>query len=500
MSSIHQSPSHLSRRRVLQLGTGLATAGLAAACGNSERVSAELGPRSTAVQDFAGEQQRRFSWGRTVSRTVTASPTTVDLAGTSPAAWAYNGVLPGPLLRATAGDRVQVRVRNQLPEPTTVHWHGLAIRNDMDGVPEVTQPPIPAGKEFTYEFIPPDPGTYWYHSHGELQRGRGLFGALIIDDPRDPGDYDVEFLVVLSDWLGQRTPRQVFDELRSGQMDSMHDMHASQSRSSVLGADAGDVRYPFYLLNGRPPTDPETFRARAGQRARIRVINAAEDTTFRVALGGHTLTVTHTDGQPVIPRRTQSILVGMAERYDCVVTLDDGVFPLVASAEGKGDSGFALVRTGSGSAPSSESRVRELDPRPLLATDLQAAESARLTPRRPDRTLTVKLGGNMQRYVWTINDRSYPEHEPLVVSPNQRVRLIFENATMMHHPMHLHGHFFTLLGTPDGTGPRKDTVIVLPHQRLAVDFDTDNPGQWFTHCHNEYHQAAGMASVLSYRS
>ncbi len=311
---------------------------------------------------------------------------------------------------------------------------------------------------------------------------------------------------MLSDWLGQRTPRQVFDELRSGKTDSMDGMdgmdgmqHTSQSRSSVLGADAGDVRYPFYLLNGRPPADPETFRARAGQRARIRVINAAEDTTFRVALGGHTLTVTHTDGQPVTPRRTQSILVGMAERCDCVVTLDDGVFPLVASAEGKGDRAFALVRTGSGGAPSSESHVRELDSRPLLATELQAAESARLSPRRPDRTLTVKLGGNMQRYVWRINGRSYPEHEPLVVSPKERVRLLFENATMMPHPMHLHGHFFTL-GTPDGTGPRKDTVLVLPHQRLAVDFDTDNPGQWFMHCHNEYHQAAGMASVLSYRS
>nr|WP_255375777.1 multicopper oxidase domain-containing protein [Saccharomonospora sp. CUA-673] len=215
-------------------------------------------------------------------------------------------------------------------------------------------------------------------------------------------------------------------------------------------------------------------------------------------MGGHMLTVTHTDGQPVTPRRTQSVLVGMAERYDCVVTLGDGAFPLVASAEGKDDRAFALVRTGSGRAPSSTANVRELDQRPLLATDLQAAESARLSPRRPDRTLSMKLGGNMQRYVWTINDRRYPDHEPLVVSPNQRVRLLFENATMMPHPMHLHGHFFTL-GDPARNGARKDTVLVLPHQRLAVDFDTDNPGQWLTHCHNEYHQAAGMASVLSYR-
>lgn len=497
MSTFEQS-SHVSRRRVLQLGAGLTAASFAAACGTSKRAPAQLGPRSTAVRDFAREQQRRFPKGRTLSQTVTAAPTTVDLAGTAANAWAYNGVMPGSLLRASAGDRVQVRVRNQLPEPTTVHWHGLAVRNDMDGVPEVTQPSIRAGQEFTYEFIPPDPGTYWYHSHGELQRGRGLFGALIIDDPRDTGDYDVEFLVVLSDWLGQRTPRQVFDELRSGEMHSMDDMDMHGTGSPVLGDDAGDVQYPMYLLNGRPPADPETFRARTGQRARIRVINAAEDTTFRVALGGHTLTVTHTDGQPVTPRRTQSILVGMAERFDFVATLDDGVFPLVASAEGKGDRAFALVRTGSGSAPSPQSPVRELDSRPLLATDLRAAESARLSPRRPDRTLTVKLGGNMQRYVWTINGRSYPDHEPLVVSPNERVRLLFENATMMAHPMHLHGHFFAL-DTPDGNGPLKDTVLVLPDQRIAVDFDTDNPGQWFTHCHNEYHQAAGMASVVSYR-
>nr|WP_242687158.1 multicopper oxidase family protein [Actinopolyspora sp. BKK2] len=482
----------------MQLGTGLVVGGPAAACGGPEQAPTVLGPGSTAVQEFARDQRRRFPGGRTVSRTVTAAPTTVDLAGKTADAWAYDDAMPGPLLRATAGDRVRVRVRNQLPEPTTVHWHGLAIRNDMDGVPEVTQPPIPAGEEFTYEFVPPDPGTYWYHSHGELQRGRGLFGALIVDDPRDPGDHDVEFLVVLSDRLGRRTPRQVLDQLRGGEEDSRHDGHAERSGSAVLGADAGDVRYPLYLVNGRPPGDTETFRARAGQRARIRVINAAEDTTFRVALGGHALTVTHTDGQPVTPRSTRSVLVGMAERYDCVVTLDDGVFPLVASAEGKGDRAFALVRTGSGSAPPPDARVRELEPRPLLATDLSAAESARLAPRQPDRTLTAELGGNMQQYVWRINGRSYPEHEPLVVSPNQRVRLVFANTTMMPHPMHLHGHFFTV-GTADGTGPRKDTVTVLPHQRLEVDFDTDNPGQWFTHCHNEYHQAAGMASVLSYR-
>ncbi|WP_009475040.1 multicopper oxidase family protein [Rhodococcus sp. JVH1] len=484
----------LSRRRVLQWGAGAALLGLTGACARSDDTEAAIGPDSPEVRAYAESEERRFPGGRPIAYELSATQSDVDIAGTRTAAWLYNTQLPGPILRADVGDRVQVRFRNQLPDPTTVHWHGLAIRNDMDGVPDVTQAPIPAGTEFVYDFIPPDSGTYWYHTHGDLQRGRGLYGALIVDDPAAPANYDAEFVVVLSDWLTDRTPSQVFDELRGGRMTSMAEM-----TSPVLSGDSGDVRYPVYLLNGKPPGDPAVFTARPGQRARIRLINAGDDTAFRVALGGHRLTVTDTDGFPVEPVDTDSVLIGMGERYDAVVTLQDGAFPLVAVAEGKGAQGFAVVRTGGGAAPDPAVVPRELGPPPLTVADLRATDAVRLPVVDPGVTLEASLGGDMKQYVWTVNGRAYPDHTPLTVHRDQRVRLVYTNPTMMFHPMHLHGHTFAV-ARPDSSGPRKDTVIVLPGQTVAADIDTTNPGQWITHCHNDYHLAAGMATIFSYVS
>ena len=243
------------------------------------------------------------------------------------------------------GQILQALLVNRLPVETTVHWHGVAIRNDMDGVPGMTQAPVPAGREFTYSFAVAEPGTYWYHPHVGVQLDRGLYGPLIVEDPAEPADYDHDWTVVLDDWIDGTgyTPNQVLDALRNG-MGGMSMAAASPSpmtssmsgmpmpavllgsaapppapvpgesappsgpspvlsgaRSALLGGDAGDVRYPWYLINGRVRTAPRTFSARPGQRARIRFINAAADTSFRVALGGHQMTVTHTDGYPVAP-------------------------------------------------------------------------------------------------------------------------------------------------------------------------------------------------------
>lgn len=132
------------------------------------------------------------------------------------------------------------------------------------------------------------------------------------------------------------------------------------ARSSLLGGDAGDVAYPYFLINGRPSADPETFTSIAGTRIRLRIINAASDTAFRVALGGHRLTVTHSDGYPVNPVATDAILIGMGERYDALVTLADGAFPLIAAAEGKDSNALAIVHTGSGGLPVSAASIPEL--------------------------------------------------------------------------------------------------------------------------------------------
>jgi len=265
--------------------------------------------------------------------------------------------------------------------------------------------------------------------------------------------------------------------------------------SPILGG-AGDIAYPHYLANGRVPAAPVTLTAKPGQRARLRLINAGSDTAFRVALGGHRLTITHSDGFAVAPVTTDALIIGMGERYDVLVTVGDGVFPLVALAEGKQGNALALVRSAAGAPPKASARPAELDGRIILGSDLMAAAAVRLQTKKVDRSHDLVLSGSMATYRWTINGKTFPEADPLAIEQGQRVRLRFQNMSMMFHPMHVHGHTFAMLGG----GARKDTVIVRPMQTVEVDLDANNPGQWATHCHNIYHAEAGMMTTLSYQS
>jgi FtsP/CotA-like multicopper oxidase with cupredoxin domain len=260
--------------------------------------------------------------------------------------------------------------------------------------------------------------------------------------------------------------------------------------------DAGDVRYPFYVACGRMASAPRTFTARPGDRVRIRLINAGGDTAFRVALGGHRLQVVHADGNSVQPVGTDAVLLGMAERYDVIVTLGDGVFPLVAWAEGKNGSALAVIRTGPGRAPAPGVRSGELRGHVLDYAQLRPADRVRLGRRPVDRVIRMSLDGGMARYNWSIDGRAYQDGDiGYAVREGERVRLIYANTTTMWHPMHLHGHAFALR---DGTGPRKDTVNVMPGQTVTVQFDAKNPGRWMTHCHNVYHETAGMMAAIGY--
>ena len=496
-------------RRTVLLGSaaGVLSLGGLTACGSSR--SSAVAATSPSVQ--RAEAARRGAGQRTVAARLSPRLATVDLGGKTVSTWAYGESVPGPLLRASSGEQLRVVVENALPVETSVHWHGIALRNDMDGVPGMTQRPIRAGAEFTYEFTVPDPGTYFYHPHSGVQLDRGLYGVLVVDDPTEPGDYDVEWVVVLDDWVDGtgRTPDDVLAGLQAasagepGGMDGGMQMggmdHGSMGgggMSSPLLGGAGDVDYPYYLVNGRVPAAPSTLRAGAGQRVRMRIVNAGSDTAFRVALGGHRMTVTHSDGFPVKPQQTDALLLGMGERYDVIVTLGDGVFPLVASAEGKDGQGLAMVRTSSGPAPSETVRPQELDRRVLTGADLRAADVVALADAPVDRTHDLVLTGAMAPYRWTINGATFEDADPLEVREGERVRLRFQNMSMMFHPMHVHGHTF---GLAQG-GARKDTVIVRPMQTLAVDLDADNPGQWATHCHNIYHAEAGMMTTVSYRA
>ncbi len=496
-----------SRRQVLAAAaTTAAGLALGACTSRPDRRARVVGPSAGVVGQAEARRRRPGAPVRQVA--LTAAPASVDLAGRTVTTWAYNDTVPGPLVRLRAGEVLRARLDNRLGEPTTIHWHGVALRNDMDGAPGMNRPPVAPGGRFAYEFTVPDPGTYWFHPHVGLQLDRGLYGPLLVDDPAEPGRYDHEQVVVLDDWtdgIGP-TPEQLQAWLAAqGGMMGQGGMgmmgQSGQDASPVLGGTGGQIDYPLYLLNGRPPADPPTIHARPGERLRLRVVNAAAETAFRLALGGHRLTVTHSDGLPVAPVTVDALVVGMGERYDAVITLADGVFPLVAVAEGKRGQALGVVRTAAGAPPAAAVRPGELDGRLLTLEELRADPRVALPARPPDRTHRVVLLGGMRDARWTINGRTFDDAIPLDVREGERVRLLLANQSMMFHPVHLHGHSFQVQTQPGGgVGPRKDTVIVRPMEQFAVDLEAANPGQWMLHCHNLYHQQAGMMTTLSYVS
>ena len=475
--------------------------------------SSPVGPSSAAV---AEAEAARSTTGQVVRRTLRAAPAAVDLGGTTVQTWAFDGTVPGQEIRARVGDELRVALTNDLPEPTSIHWHGLALRNDMDGVPDLTQESVAPGDTFEYSFVLPHPGSYFFHPHVGVQLDRGLQAPLIIEDPAEPGDWDEEVFLVLDDWtdgLGT-APEALLAQFRRegmamggmdmGDMDmgDMDDMDVGGDMAvdpaNPLGDDTGDVAYPAHLINGRLPAAPFTVTSAPGRRIRFRMVNSGGDTAYRFAIGGHRLTVTHSDGFPVRPVEVDTLIIGMGERYDVVVRAGDGAFPIVAAPEGKDDpAGFAVLRTASGGSPPPGTRPAELGGRLLSYADLFPTEEVTLPARRPDRTVELLLemadGGRR----WLINGKAFPDHDPLDIRAGERVRLVMSNQSMMFHPMHLHGHTFAVADRA-GRGLRKDTINVLPGQELSVDFDADNPGQWLVHCHNVYHGELGMMTVVSY--
>ncbi|MER5360328.1 multicopper oxidase family protein [Streptomyces sp. NPDC002785] len=492
-------------------------------------------------EEVAAAEAKRGS-GPVHKINLTATPSRLDLGGgLVVSSWAYGARLPGKELRVAVGDTLALTLANHLPATTSLHWHGLNVRNNMDGVPDLTQPPIKQGAEYAYRFKVPHPGTYWFHPHTGVQQDRGLYAPLIVDDPKEPLKYDKEWVVVLDDWVDGvdgSTPDGVLYELsggrggmdhggsgHGGKSDSSHAGHGGSPKSAkgrsgpsrmtkdsfseLLDSHGGDVAYPYYLINGRIPKAPTSFTAKPGDRIRLRIINAGGDTAFRVALGGHRMTVTHTDGYPVRHTTTDALLLGMGERYDVVVTAGDGVFPLTALAEGKKASALALLRTGQGAAPTASVRPKELDGELVEAHDLSPDESVALSVRKADRTLRFRMTGNMGAYNWAFDHKPYDPGQRHPVRAGERVRMEFYNVTEMWHPIHLHGHSFGLVGQ---AGPsrkashrgqaawaRKDTAIIRPNSSLAVEFDADNPGLWMLHCHNIYHSDVGMMTILGYR-
>lgn len=423
-----------------------------------------------------------------------------------------NGALPGPTIRYRVGDSFRVTVNNRLTVPTCIHWHGMIVPNLMDGVPGVTQAPLAPGASLFYEYPIRQSGTYWYHSHYELQEQTGLAGPLIIEAKNEPHSYDHDVVVFLSDWLDQ-PPTSVVPQLRMQQPPTAATKMRKPGGFALPDGKPFevDVNYPGYLINGRENDNPWSLKVRVGDRVRLRFINGSASSFFRVALALHDLQLIAADGQPIEPLTVSNLLIGAAERYDALVTIEQpGSFTLQVAALGTEGRAVGIVHT------TNTPRRPNMKP-PVFDgpsggfTNYAALKSPYPTtlPAGPTRTFKIDLGGQMMKYLWSMEGQYYPEMyspdgkaDPLPVKLGERVRIRFTNSTMMYHPMHLHGHFFRVLpkagdwDTPNA--PLKDSVAIGPKQKIDIEFFADNPGRWFFHCHNTYHMLAGMARVVEY--
>jgi FtsP/CotA-like multicopper oxidase with cupredoxin domain len=414
------------------------------------------------------------------------------------AVWCFNDQVPGPELRVKQGDRVRIRVHNGLDEQTTVHWHGMRVPNSMDGVPYLTQTPINAGQQFEYEFDALDAGTFWYHPHQQssVQVGRGLYGALIVEEAT-PNPFDRDLTWVLDDWRLARSA-QIVDDFGHG-----HDLsHSGRIGNTVT-------------VNGKLQ---EIFDVHAGERIRLRLINAANARIFALRFGGHDPKIIAMDGHPVTPHSPQDsrIVIGPGMRVDLVLdmsadpdqrhTITDEYYPNQAYAL------TDLVYSNSPVRDRPADLKIELPPNPLAEPELNAGIHHEIAFEGGAMGLMdgavmdgawrdIRSMAHDGKF-WAINGVSATGHimDPmLTLERNRTYILTLKNRTAWPHPMHLHGHSFRVLsrnGEPTAYRQWQDTVLLEREDQVEVAFVADNPGDWMFHCHILEHQASGMMGVI----
>lgn len=438
----------------------------------------------------------RAAVGEGTAVSLSAGPARANLAGTGfpdTAVWAYDGRIPGPELRFRQGDTARIAFANGLPEATTIHWHGLRVPNAMDGVPGPSQPPVPAGGRFDYEFPLKDAGTFWYHPHvnSGVQVAHGLTGAFIVEE-REPIRVDRDLLWLLGDW---RLTREA--ELAGGFGHPMDATHAGRIGNTVT-------------INGAVR---DSVPVRAGERVRLRLINAANARVFALDFQGHAPRVIALDGQPVTPHAPADgkVVLGPGQRADLVIDMEgrpgegfdvvDGFYPRMA---------YRLTRlTYSAEAPLRDSPLDA--PIALAANPLPEPELAGAV--RQDVVLDGGMHGAMPKGAgprgpfWALNGVAAMNHqsmghhlEPLItVKRGQTQVTAFVNETGWWHPMHLHGFPFRVLsrnGRPAEHREWRDTVLLGPRETAEIAFVAEEAGDWMLHCHVLEHQETGMMAVL----
>lgn len=550
----------------------------------------------------------------------------VDFAGECREALVINNQIPAPTLHFKEGDNVTINVHNCLKEGTAIHWHGVLVPWNMDGVENVTQDPIPPGGIFSYKFKLKQSGTYWYHAHAGLQEQEGIYGGFIIDPPNPPAyDYTKDYVIVLSDWSNTAADQifanlkkdghyytsefpiqpslahfiEEYDKASPKERQKLMDNYLMMQEMRMNIYDFSDVAYDAFLLNGETQCHPWTAPVNIGDIVRLRFIGAAGSTIFRVKIPGTNMKVVHIQGHDVEPYEVKNFAIAPGETTDVLVKIEKNC-PYIIYAESSDSLGAAygallthpqqkvnyqsvhpfpipppvmmgshmmshggmdhegmnhgemehdsstMKMDGTSHKPSNEHVEMNINAQshnhsitmadhsghemgahstsslhqssehqamggmssghahsassPTKGTKYQNLKATIKTndPNKPVQEIKMVLSGYMGRFMWFINGLPEYEAEPLLIEPGKRYRLMFTNESMMHHPMHLHGHFFILRNGHGDYDPLLHTIEVPPGATVVADFDADASGQWFFHCHHLYHMVAGMSRVFRY--
>jgi FtsP/CotA-like multicopper oxidase with cupredoxin domain len=441
------------------------------------------------------------------------------------------------------GEPFNVRVVNELNEPSLIHWHGLTPPSRQDGVPGLSGPAIPAGAVADYNFPQTFGGTYWMHSHYGLQEQQLLTAPLIIRYANKYRDYQ-EAVVMLADF-SFTTPQEIYASLTKNRSriladknsktdphmemsmdhnqmimdhDTPNESHMSMGSAASMDpdgmdmdeangahamADLNDVAYDAFLANNRTLSDPDVITVERGGRILMRLINGASMSNFHVNLGEIEGVLVAVDGQEILPVRSRLFPIATGQRLDILLELPKQavVSPVFFQLEGdRKRTGVVFAAPDARIEKYSETAI---DIAPALNMELEGLLQAAwpLTSRPADRRYKLDLTGDMASYIWSINNIVWNESTlPLTVSSGERVELELTNRTVMAHPMHLHGHRFQVVGIDNRrfSGAVRDTIHIPPGKRAIVAFDADNPGHWAFHCHLAYHMHAGMFATFNY--
>ena len=420
-------------------------------------------------------------------------PCTLDIGpGVTVKTLSFNGQVPGPLLRLREGLPVTIDVTNTSGTPDLTHWHGLAIDSLNDGAMEEGSPMIPPGATHRYSFTPKPSGTRWYHTHAaafdNLSVGTysGQFGFLLIDGQGQPAHYDQEINLAIHHWEPSFVP--MVETMR-------------EQSSNVPLTTGSDVGYKYATINSHMLGAGEPIRVRQGQRVLMRLLNASATENVVLALPGHSFKITAMDGNPVPnPKSVDVLSLAVAERVDAIVEMNSpGVWILGSTLEKARQMGLGIVVEYAGKTGAPVWK----DPGSVEWDYTQFANTTEATKPDETFTLTFRDFGPMKGSkfdTWTINNKSWPDIEPLMVQPGKRYRIVFRNGSGDQHPIHLHRHTFevTRIGKKQMSGLMKDVINVMPLDSVNVDFVANNPGDTLLHCHQQLHMDYGFMQLIKY--